>query len=510
MFNRENIRTIKDLVYTAAERFGDETFMSTYAKKEMVNKSFKQFKNDCGALGVWLQKTFGRRIHAAIVGSTSYEYLICWFGASISGNVSVPLDAANSAEAIADEINRSDSEILFVDERHEADIPTFKKLCPQVKYYVHMHKEYEGTLLLSSLVAECAGLLPEGELDPQSMTAILFTSGTTGQSKGVMLSHANLVDNATCEPDENYRGNKRLTALPIHHIFCFTCDILCSFWFGRSVCVNDSLMRIPKNLKAYQPMDATFVPMIAASLLNKMKLAAETNPDKKAIGREVFGENFKIIYSGGAYLSPEIIDGYKEFGIEIAQGYGMTECSPRICTGVKNCPYPSSVGRVVPGCTVKTVDGEIWVKSPSVMMGYYKNPEETAKSLTPDGWLKTGDLGYMENGYLYLTGRKKNLIILSNGENVSPEELENKFACFVPVKEIVVYAKNNVITVEVYPDPEYISDDIRAEIQAKIDDVNSTLPAAKQIHALVIRDTEFEKTASKKIKRNLVGSSDIL
>lgn len=219
----------------------------------------------------------------------------------------------------------------------------------------------------------------------------------------------------------------------------------------------------------------------------------------------MFGEKLEIIFSGGAYLSPEIIEGYREFGLEIAQGYGMTECSPRICNGKKNSEAPESVGEIVPGCEIKISDGEIWVKSRSVMMGYYKNPEETAKSLTQDGWLMTGDLGYMDDrGYLYLTGRKKNLVILSNGENVSPEELENQFALYPPVKEIVVHAKEGKITAEVYPDPEYVSDDIRAEIQKKIDEVNEEFPPAKHIVNLVIRDTEFQKTTSRKIIRSSV------
>ena len=209
-----------------------------------------------------------------------------------------------------------------------------------------------------------------------------------------------------------------------------------------------------------------------------------------------------MLYSGGAYLSPDIIKGFKEFGIEIAQGYGMTECSPRICNGVRNCTKPDSVGKIITGCEVKIVDGEIWAKSKSVMKGYYKNPEETANSLTPDGWLMTGDLGYKDDdGYLYITGRKKNLIILSNGENVSPEELENQFSFFMPIKEIVVYADNSIITAQVYPDPDYKSDDIQAEIQAKIDEVNETFPPAKRIVKVIFRDKEFVKTASKKIIR---------
>lgn len=507
MFARENIRTMKDLVYTGAERFGDDPFMRWYVKKDLHEKTYNQIKHDVDAIAVWLEKNFDYGAHAAIIGGTSYNYVAAWFGIACCGDVTVPLSPSNGVDALADEINRSDSEIIFFDESHEKDIEELKKLCPAVKKCVHITKEFEGAESLDNIIKEYSGQAPTAEVKPEALVAIIFTSGTTGQSKGVMLSNANLVDNATCEPDRGYHGDKRLSILPIHHIFCFVCDILAAFWFGRILCINDSLMRIPKNLKLYQPKQATVVPMIAASILNKMRAAAKTNPDKLAIGKDVFGEDFEILYAGGSYLSPEIIDGYREFGIAISQGYGMTECASRISSnsGINDPSKYTSVGRTVAGCSVKIVDGEIWVKSPSVMMGYYKNPEETAKTLTEDGWLKTGDLGYIdEDNFVYLTGRKKNLIILSNGENISPEELENKFALFKPVKEIVVYGKDDVITAEVYPDPEYESDDIRAEIQAEIDRINESLPTIKQIHALVIRDTEFEKTASKKIKRNSI------
>ena len=503
-FSREKIKTMRDLVYTAAERFGDEPFIRNRVKKEFKDKSFNELKHDADALGAWIQDTFKETVHAAVFGATSYEFVASWFGITISGNVAVPLNAANSAEDLADEINRSDSELVFLDERREDCIEELKKLCPQVKYFVHMHNECEGALPMQSILERYSGKAPSGDIDPQSVAAIIFTSGTTGQSKGVMLTHANFADNATCEPDLGYHGDKRLTLLPIHHIFCFTCDILCTLWYGRILCINDSLMRIPKNLKAYQPVQTTFVPMIAASILNKMRQESKKNPDKKAVGRDMFGDEFSVLYVGGAYLSPEIIEGYKEFGIETAQGYGMTECTSRVSTGVKGCPYPESVGRIVPGCEVKVVDGELWVKSPSVMVGYYKNPEETEKTLTPDGWLKTGDLGYVKDNHVFISGRKKNLIILANGENVSPEELENKFACVDSVQEIVVYDKDGVITAEVYPNPDYEFTDTREEIQTEIDKVNETLPTAKQIHNLVLRDVEFDKTSSKKIKRNSI------
>lgn len=496
------ISTLKELVYFADEKFGEETFVREYIHRQLRDKSFHQFRLDCDSVGAWIQEQFPDKLHAAVIGSTSYEYLTAWFGIQCSGNVTVPLDNSYSAEKLADEINRSDSVLVFLDKRHEEDVDALRKLCPQVREFVHIHEQKDGTVFLGDVISRYEGKTPVSSPSADDLAAILFTSGTTGRSKGVMLSNGNFIDNTTCEPDNNYRGNKRMTVLPIHHVFCFTCDVLCALWYGRILCVNDSLMRIVKNLKIFQPTDTTFVPMIAASILAKMELAAEKNPDKSAIGREIFGEEFSVIYTGGAYLSPKIIDGFREFGIEIAQGYGMTECAPRICTGVKGCPDPESVGRRVPGCEIKIIDGEIWVKSASVMMGYYNDPEETAKSLTPDGWLKTGDLGYCtDEGYVHITGRKKNLIILSNGENVSPEEIENRFACFKPVKEIVVYGSEELIAAEVYPDPEYVSEDICAEIQQKIDEINASAPPARRIAKLIIRENEFPKTASKKIIR---------
>ena len=498
------ITTLKELLYDSAERFGEETFIRELDGKAFRDTSFAELKRKSDSVGAWIEEVFPEGVHAAVIGATSTEYLTAWFGLQVCGSVAVPLDNANSTEKIADEINRSDSTVVFLDERHEGELESFRELCPQARVFVHLRHKAEGMLFLGDIMENYSGKLPSKSPKPEELSAILFTSGTTGRSKGVMLRHSNFADNATCEPDNGYHGYKRMTVLPIHHVFCFTCDILASMWYGRTVCVNDSLMHVMRNLKKFQPDDVTFVPMIAASVLNRMVQMAEKGTDRAEIGRTVFGENFKVIYSGGAYLSPEITAGFKSFGIDISQGYGMTECSPRICNGVANCPYPESVGRVVPGCEVKIVDGEIRVKSPSVMLGYYNDPAETAAALTEDGYLCTGDLGYEKDGWLYITGRKKNLIILSNGENVSPEEIENQFAFFRPVKEIVVYESHQTITAEIYPDPEYVSDDIRAEIQAKIDSVNDSFPPAKRIVRVVYRDSEFEKTASKKIIRSSV------
>lgn len=496
------LKTLKQLVYNAETLYGDEIFLREYINKQFRDTSFRQFRKACDDIAVWIQKHFTEKTHIALVGATSFEYLSAWFGVQCSGNVSVPLDTNNNPENIADELARSDSKMVFIDDKHVKDVPMFRERCPQIEYYVHLHKQTEGMLYLADMAAENAGQKPTGDVSEDDLAAILFTSGTTGVSKGVMLTHANLIDNTTCTPEDDYHGMKLMTVLPIHHVFCFTIDILHSLWNGVTVCVNDSLFHIAKNLKVFEPDYCTFVPMIASTILGKMQQAAKKIPLKKMIAHETFGKKFKGIFAGGAYLSPDIIKGYKEFGIDISQGYGMTECSPRICTGIMNSPHPDSVGKIVRGCEVKIVDGEIWARSKSVMKGYYKNPEETANTLTEDGWLKTGDLGHKDDdGYLYITGRKKNLIILSNGENVSPEEIENKFLSFRPIKEMVVFEDNQVITAMIYPDPDYKSKDIQAEIRKKIDEVNDKMRSEMRIVNVIFRDHEFVKTASRKIIR---------
>ena len=497
------LKTLKQLVYNADTLYGEEIFLTEYIDKKFRSTSFHQFRTACDNIAVWIQKHFTGKTHIALVGTTSFEYLSAWFGVQCSCNVSVPLDTNNNPENIADELSRSDSKMVFLDDKHVKDIPLFREKCPQIEYFVHLNKPAEGMLYLADMAAENAGQTPDGDVTPDDLAAILFTSGTTGISKGVMLTHGNLIDNTTCCPEDNYHGKKLMTCLPIHHVFCFTIDILHSLWHGVNVCVNDSLFHIQKNLKLFEPEYCTFVPMIAATILGRMQQAAKKPLiTKKMIAREVFGKRLIGLVSGGAYLSPDIISGFREFGIDIAQGYGMTECSPRICTAIFNCPKPDSVGKIVDRCEVKIVDGEIWAKSPSVMKGYYKNPEETANALTEDGWLKTGDLGHKDDdGYLYITGRKKNLIILSNGENVSPEEIENKFAAFRPIKEMVVYEDGQIITAMIYPDPDYKSKDIETEIRKKVDEVNDTFQPAKRIVNVVFRDHEFVKTASRKIIR---------
>ncbi len=342
------------------------------------------------------------------------------------------------------------------------------------------------------------------EIAPEQLCTILFTSGTTGKSKGVMLSHRNLTDNAVCLDLKFPVGMVTMTLLPINHVYCLTMDIIKGLFIGVTSCINDSIMHVQKNLKLFKPEMVLLVPMVIESIYAKLKAAGNMIP-KKMVAKAAFGGNLKIVCSGGAYLDPDYVDKFADYGITILQGYGMTECSPVIST---NLPWESkkgSVGKLMPNCEAKVVDEEIWVRGSSVMMGYYKMPEETAEALE-DGWLKTGDLGYVdEDNFVYITGRKKNLIILANGENVSPEEMENQLSRNDLVKEILVREKDHVIEAEIFPDYDYAKKkrihDIHAKLQQILDDYNKDAPLYKRIHSLVVRETEFDKTTAKKIKR---------
>lgn len=517
--DKNKVKTLRDLITESAACYGDKVFMKERAGSNVTEHSYNDLRDDSLRLVSFLRRIAGERAHAAVTGPTCYAYLVSYFGTVMSDNIIVPLDAQLGTEDLIDHLQRSDSEVFFFDKRHAAMLPEIRKQCPKIHTFVTWQDkaEGEGVYALSDILADNAVSDEDIVIDPASCSSIIYTSGTTGKSKGVMLRHSNLIDNAMCQENEGTTEDVLLTVLPIHHIYCFTCDILLSLRYGMTVCVNDSMLHIAQNLKFFRPTAVLFVPMIAETIYKKIKAAAAANPQipAAAIAQDVFGGNLQIIFSGGAYLDPEIAEAYRSFGIAIAQGYGMTECSPRISTASKEIITHDDVGRIVNGCEVRIVDGEIWAKSPSVMMGYYNDPEATAEALTEDGWLRTGDLGHVgEDDRLFITGRKKNLIILANGENVSPEELENKFSGADFAAEVLVYAEDNLICAEITPDPEFLSasgeEALVSAFAGFVESINRTLPPSKAIHRLRVRDTEFDKTPSKKIKRQQTAKGRIV
>ncbi|MBQ8147171.1 MAG: AMP-binding protein [Lachnospiraceae bacterium] len=499
------VENLRDIVCYSAENHGDRIAYRYKVKKEVVDKTFIQMKQDSMAISRMVEALGMKGKHTAIIGATTYQWITSYFGVTNSASVAVPIDAQLPAEAICQLLNRADIEMMIFDEIRADVAAAAKAACPQIKYIISMQAETEadGILAWGEMVAKYQGEY-ETEIDADQLCTILFTSGTTGVSKGVMLSHRNLADNATCLDMKIPVGNVSLTMLPINHVYCLTMDVIKGLFIGSTVCINDSLMHLQKNIQLFQPDMILMVPLVIESLYAKLRAAGDQLP-KEQVAKMAFGGNLKTICSGGAYLNPDYVAGFAEYGITILQGYGMTECSPVISNNLEWDNRVGSVGKLLPNCEGKVVDGELWVKGSSVMMGYYKMPEETAEALE-DGWLKTGDLGYVdEDGYVYLTGRKKNLIILANGENVSPEEIENQIGKADLVKEIIVREKDQVIQAEIFPNYDYAEmagiTDIPAKLQEIIDAYNNDAPLYRRVVSMLIRETEFEKNTSKKIKR---------
>lgn len=500
------VENLRDIVKYSALNYGEQAAYRYKVKKEVEEKSYNQVYQDSMAVSRMVEAFGLKGKHIAIIGTTTYQWIMTYFGVTGSASVAVPIDAQLPADAICELLNRADVEMLVYDEIRADIIASVKEQCPQIKQIISMQAEEEkdGVLSWKKLVEENRGEY-ETEIDPNQLCTILFTSGTTGKSKGVMLSHRNLVENATCLDMKIPVGTVSMTLLPINHVYCLTMDIIKGMYIGTIICINDSIMHVQKNMKLFQPEIILLVPLVIESIYAKLKAAGNLLP-KKLIAQQAFGGKLKTICSGGAYLNPEYVEKFAEYGITILQGYGMTECSPVISNNLEWDNRVGSVGKLLPNCEAKIVDEEIWVKGSSVMMGYYKMPEETAETLE-DGWLKTGDLGYVdEDGFVYITGRKKNLIILANGENVSPEEIENQISKEDLVKEIIVRETDKVIQAEIFPDYEYAKKkhirDIQAGLQEIIDEYNKTAPVYKRILDLVVRETEFEKNTSKKIKRH--------
>lgn len=497
--------TVRQILADTEKKYGGEDAIRyKVSKNEVESKTYTQLKEDSESFSNVLKSLGAQGGQVSVIGATSYAWLVTYFGTVDSGSVIVPLDVNLPAEDVCDLIDRSDSTVLVYDEVRKDVAAIAKERCPGLKMMISMQQTEHDDHAWSywKLIEENRGGF-DYEPQPDQLCTIMFTSGTTGKSKGVMLTHRNVAENATCLDMKIPERIVIMTVLPIHHAYCLSMDILKGISLGAVICINDSLIRVAKNIKLFKPEMILMVPLMIETMAKKLEEAALL--PAKIVKNQVFGKQFHTICSGGAYLDPSYIDMFERYGITIQQGYGMTECSPVISISQSWNIRKDSVGQLVPNCEAKTVDGELWVKGSSVMQGYYKMPEETAETLE-DGWLKTGDLGYVdEDGFVYLTGRKKNLIITKNGENVSPEELENALSVNRLVGEVLVREKGGVIEAEIYPDQDYVKKkrikDVQAKLQEVIDEYNRTAAPQKKIYSLIVRETEFEKTTTRKIKR---------
>lgn len=501
---------IRDILENSGKNYADIKAVKWLKKKEILERSYRELLENVAVLRRGLRAEGFEGKHIALIGTSSVEWIESYLAVITGKTVAVPLDAGLPAEDLIDLINRSDSEALFLSPKHGALLDGIKAACPKLRKIWLLQEEEDPDQRASSLAdlkssSEKSGE-DSGRPDPEDVATIIFTSGTTGKSKGVMLTQNNLATNVEAVNYSKEPGCVMLSVLPIHHAFCLVMDWLKGFSLGATICINDFLLHMVKNMGIFQPEVILMVPLMIETIYKRLAGADPSIP-KKILAQHVFGGKLEIIFTGGAHLDPYYIDKFAEYGVNVLEGYGMSECSPVISNNLPEDHKAGSVGRPLSNVEISFEEGEILIKGSSVMKGYYKMPEETAETLK-DGWLHTGDKGYLdEDGFLFINGRVKNLIILSNGENISPEEIENKLALDELVGEVIVTGENNGLTARIYPEQEIVAakgmdeEAIRTALQGFLDQYNRTQPTYRQITGLVVRKNPFLRSSTKKIKR---------
>lgn len=519
-------RTVKDVVEVVLKTYQDNPVFRYKQGKAVIEKSKEEFVSDVRRLGQVFHEMFPKGSHIALLGKTSYEWLTCYFAIMTSENVTVPLDKELSREDLLELIDFADTDCLVYDKEYQDVADFIREVSGKERVFICMQEKAQEKCLQELLTEHGNTVTWIGNPAKEDIAEIVFTSGTTGKSKGCMLTHKNLAWNAMNGKSFAYLTprDSALSILPINHALEIAAGIMTPFSSGVTICINDSLKYLAKNLLFYKPSAMVVVPLVMETLYKNIWREIEKQGKAKKVRlamkvawllyqchidvrRKLFaqildklGGNLHLLVVGGAYIEPSLIKDFETWGITVVQGYGITECGPVISCNTDRYRKFDSAGKVVTGCEVKLVEDEIWVKGPIVMEGYYKNPEAT-QEVFEDGWFKTGDLGQLDKeNFLYITGRKKNLIILPNGENVSPEELEQRILRIPYVKEVVVAEKAGLIQAEVFLDIEQ-EPEAEKRIEDDIKVMNKALPAYKRIAKVVVREQEFEKTTTRKIKR---------
>ena len=516
--------------------------------------TYGQVREDVRALATELRARGYAGKHCALIGKLSYPWISVYLSSLSAGMVIIPLDRDWTAEDLAATVARADCEVVFYDKDLSEKASAIAAACPNANMHL-LDAEGEGSeadLLASGYARREAGnrSYEEGEIDPNKLAVLVFTSGTTGKGKGVMLTQKAVLTNVHSALCFFTMSPKTMAVLPPHHTFGSTINILGHMYGGCHVYLSRGIRYIQQELKAEKPGHLVLVPLYLETFYRKiwanireqgkenlvrrmMKICdvlhlKSGSPLRKKIFsavRAAFGAEIDFVVTGGAAINSEIARDYEAWGIKICNGYGITECSPLISANRNEARVPGSVGFVVPCNEVRIADqnedgeGEIRVRGANVMLGYYKDPEATAAAFDEEGYFRTGDYGkFDKDGVLYITGRQKNLIILSNGKNVYPEEIETELASMGGVQDTIVYegqsrrgVEHNAIVAEIYPDKEYFEkqgitdfEEIRKTLQGYVDSYNRTCVPYKKIAILRVRETEFPKNTLRKIQRFLL------
>ena len=552
------INNLKELIDFNAADYGDRPLYFYKRGKDVLEFTYKMMKEAVDSLGTAFYELGLKGKNIAVVGDADPYYMVTYYAAANGGGAIVPLDKELDNDTIASFMDIAEVSLIVY-------TPSFNERMPEIasktkaSFFVPIVPDTgfmpdDSFIPLDTLLEKGKTAIGNGSKDfisfvPErdSVASMIFTSGTTGTSKCFMLSQHNLASccNACVDATNFFPYNTFVSVLPMNHSYEVSTGHLALSRYGACTFLNDSIKNALKNFAYFKPTSLLLVPLFVETIhkriwkeidrkgmRKKVNFAIKLSNMLRKIGIDkrrvffkdilaAFGGNLETIVCGGAPLSKQLIIDFEAFGIDIYEGYGITECSPLVSVNRFGKKKYGSVGTKVLDCDVK-IDkspeeetGEIIVKGDNVMLGYYKNPEANKEAFTEDGWFRTGDIGYMDSdGYIFITGRKKNVIILSNGKNVFPEELEEHLSHKPVIGESVVIGRKDeksgetVITAVIYPNPEETEGKSDAEIydlvKQAVDETNKSLPTFKHILGFEIRKTEFEKTTTKKIKRFLI------
>ncbi len=550
--------TIKELLEQTHELYGERNAFEIKLKNTSKLITFNEYIDDINALGTALLSMGYKGKHLAISANNRYEWCASYMAIINGVGVAVPIDKELLFPDINGILNTSDSELIFCD-KHLLKVLERDNMNPDIRIVCFDYEEDEdGILSFSKLLEKGRELIAAGDkeyinaiIDPDKMCSLLFTSGTTGTAKGVMLCHRNFCFEVKSAMSilKIYPEDTGISMLPLHHTYESTIILFFAPYCGAKVTFCEGFKYVLKNMKEFSPSIFVAVPLILETVHRRLmqrikakphgeflfkfgskvcKVAGKVGIDLRPLFfkeiQEAFGGNMRLIICGAAPIRPEILRDFEAFGIQILYGYGLTECAPLAVMNNDKLHLAESVGLALPGTQAKIVDpdpqtgsGELCVKGQMVMLGYYNNPEATAEVIDADGFLHTGDLARIdEKGRIYISGRIKNVIVTENGKNIYPEELEYHLSLNPLVNEVLVYADTNekgetLVKCSIFPDDEalkehfgeaeYTDDDLQTLFAGVVKEVNNKLPSYKHIRGFKLRKTAFVKSASQKILR---------
>ena len=549
---------LKDMLKQTGEVYGNRPAYIFKDNGSMKTISHKEFRDEINALGTVLINMGLKDKRIAVISENRYEWELSYLAIAAGVGVVVPLDKALPDNELESLILRSQVEAIFYSSKYDTIMNTLReKKNTNLKYFISMDLQENTNGIYSQKALQEKGkkLLEEGnkqyldaKIDADKMEIMLFTSGTTAMSKAVMLSHKNLVTNVMdiIQRFDLTEEDRFLSFLPLHHVFECTVGFLYPVSIGGSIAFCEGVKHMADNIKEFDITAMISVPAVFDIIYRKVMKTIEKKGKmatlekgkkisnvllkvkidlRKQLFKEVhesLGPKLKLVVTGGAALDPETEKGFNDLGFDVEQGYGLTETAPVIAAETPKCRRLGSIGKKFPSVEVKIDDpdedgiGELMAKGPSIMLGYYENEEATKSALEPDGWFHTGDLARIDkDGFIYIAGRKKSVIVLNNGKNVFPEEIETLLNKVEGIKETFVYEKKEddgdvKVCVEIVYDKEMIKDlyhiedeeKIKEFLWKKVKEVNKLMPKYKYVREMIVTEEPLIKTTTLKIKRH--------